>query len=321
MNHYLKTRAFGLALCVWALGSAASVWGQSYPQYAQFMFYRLALNPAYTGAHQYWNVSTLYRRQWTGFADGPRAFLAGAHGALGSQGRHGLGVVAGYEQAGPLGLGRLNANYALRIKWKTTRKNKPLTLALGLQAGAAQWALDPANAVLAHPEDPLFPNAVVSQVLPEVGTGVMFNSPGFYAGVSALNLTATRVSFTNGAGGYSTPRQYVLMVGGDIHTSKTNRVLTLCPNALVKYSDGGGLQADLNLNLLWAERFWVGGTWRVDESAGILVGLQPIEALRIGYAYEMGLSAWRTAHNGSHEVMLSYTFRPARTNVISPRFF
>lgn len=305
-----------VAVCV-----APRAMAQLSPQFAQFMFHRLALNPAYAGAHQYWNATALYRRQWSGYTDGPSAFVASAHGALGEEARHGLGFVAGYEQAGGLGVARLNANYAFRIKWKTQRKNRPMTFAMGLQAGAAQWALDPNGAVLAHPEDPMWPTASVSQVVPEVGTGFVFYSPGFYVGLSALNLVGAKVNFNNGGGGEATPRQYIAMLGGDIHTSKSNRVLTLCPNIMVKYSDGGSLQTDLNLNLLWAEKFWVGGTWRPDEAAGLLVGLQPIEALRIGYAYEMGLSDWRTAHNGSHEILVSFTFRPARTNVISPRFF
>src|SRR5436853_3764591 len=48
------------------LGSALSMRGQQDPQYTQFMYNKLPLNAAYTGAREVLSIRALYRAQWAG---------------------------------------------------------------------------------------------------------------------------------------------------------------------------------------------------------------------------------------------------------------
>ena len=55
---------------------------QQDPQYTQYMYNPLAINPAYTGSRDVLSVVGLYRSQWVGLEGAPRTFTVSAHSPL-----------------------------------------------------------------------------------------------------------------------------------------------------------------------------------------------------------------------------------------------
>jgi len=73
--------------------------------------------------------------------------------------------------------------------------------------------------------------------------------------------------------------------------------------------------------LFFYKKFWIGGMYRLNESAGINIAFQIKEKLMFGYSFDFvtnGLS--RISNSGSHEVMLNYSLNPKKA-FGSPRYF
>ena len=69
---------------------ATPIFAQEDPMYSQFMFNKLAFNPAYAGSHEQMSVTMLGRRQWMGFEGAPKTENLAFHLPTADQ-RHGFG--------------------------------------------------------------------------------------------------------------------------------------------------------------------------------------------------------------------------------------
>ena len=91
--------------------------------------------------------------------------------------------------------------------------------------------------------------------------------------------------------------------------------LKIEPNLLYK-TDVSASRLDINVNLKWFDKFWVGGTVRTVRGLqpAILAGLQwplmPGDALMLkaGYSYDFPVTV--VSGGGSHEIVLGACFTP-----------
>jgi hypothetical protein len=93
---------------------------------------------------------------------------------------------------------------------------------------------------------------------------------------------------------------------------------------LVKATNGAPLSYDLTACFLFNEKFWLGGSYRINQSTGALGGFvdfQISRQLRLGYAYEHSISDISDYTNGTHEVLLIYEFKFLKSKLKSPRYF
>jgi hypothetical protein len=79
------------------------------------------------------------------------------------------------------------------------------------------------------------------------------------------------------------------------------------PSVLVK-SDFASTQVDYTLRATYDHRFWGGLTYRPGDAVVVQLGVD-LKNLRLGYAYDVGISPLAQASGGSHELMVSYTVR------------
>jgi type IX secretion system PorP/SprF family membrane protein len=93
--------------------------------------------------------------------------------------------------------------------------------------------------------------------------------------------------------------------------------LTLKPMVQIK-SDAVSTQFDFNANLLINNRFWVGGSYRIQDAIVLLAGIELIPNLKLGYSYDLTTSDIKTYSSGSHEIMLGYCYKP--TKIIKRQF-
>ena len=95
------------------------------------------------------------------------------------------------------------------------------------------------------------------------------------------------------------------------------------PSTMVKYTKGAPVSTDLTANFLFNEKFWIGGSYRINNytaALGALADFQVSKQLRIGYAYEYPLSDINAYTGGSHEILLMFeVFKMKR--IKSPRYF
>ena len=97
----------------------------------------------------------------------------------------------------------------------------------------------------------------------------------------------------------------------------------LKPAFLVKATNGAPLSYDITANFLFFEKFWLGGSYRLNQSTaalGAITDFQVSKQFRIGYAYEYPLSDINAYTGGTHEILLMFEIFKSK-RVKSPRYF
>lgn len=291
-------------------------------RYSMYMFNGMYLNPAYAGSTGTTSLAAFYRKQWVNIEGAPQTISLSANTALGKRQQYGLGGILEYDEIGVHQRISGYAAYAYRFKLPVGY------LALGVQGGAQYLSSNFTDVtpeeVITNP-DPVFQenNRVI---LPNFGLGIWFNTPHFFAGVSAPHLLTN--SLKDGQPGVTAVgrqfRHYLLNMGGVI---KAGEALKIVPSVLVKaIPQNAPVQFDTNLSFFIKDALWIGSSFRFDqlfnpESVNGIIGFQFKNGLRLGYAYDYTLSDLQEFTSGSHEVTLGYDIGKKVERFITPRYF
>lgn len=309
-----------LTLLVLSVGNVSA---QQESLFSQYMFNRLAINPAYAGTKGLVSLTALYRTQWTNDNGTPHTFSISGHGANrkknGEYGRSGFGAYVltdqnfGFLQQNSFGL-----SYSYKIPFTFG------TLSFGIKGEAMQWQVDGSKINTFVKDDPTFPKNTQNVIKPNFGAGIFFNTGKFYIGGSVANLTQPKMNMDGYVDESKLARHFYLTAGYDIALDKEqNWILT--PSFFLRNAVNTPVQADLNMNLMMIQKFWVGASYRSGTDAVVfLAGFYPCNRLRIGYSYDATVSGMNKPNytGGSHEIMLSYDFgNPNKTRVVTPRYF
>lgn len=292
-------------------------------RYTQYMFNGLLLNPAYAGSSGNANISAFYRTQWVGLDGAPTSITLSGHGALGDGDQVGVGGFLEYDDIGLHNTWRVYGTYAYHLKIGAGK------LGIGLQAGGSLFSADLSQAQTAGTpgtDDPVFQNDL-SRFLPNFGVGLYYHSEHFYLGASipqllTNNLKSNESSISLVGQQY---RHYFFTTGVVLELSENFKII---PSALVKMVPiNAPTQVDLNVNLMFANAFWVGSSVRLSEemepeSLDFLLGFQLKNGLRIGYSYDLTLTDLADFNNGSHEIGIGFDFGGGGDRrIITPRYF
>jgi len=299
------------------LMAGVNAMGQQLPQFTQYMYNTIAINPAYAGSRETLSIVGLHRSQWTGFDGGPETQTLSIHSPLRNE-KIGLGFSFINDQLGFENFSYLYADFSYTIQTGENTK-----LAFGAKAGMTHYNLDPE--FLNDPDigdDPFF-NDISNRWSPNIGAGLYWHSSRWYLGLSAPRLLNT--DYNNGEGNnqdyIAVERISYYLTGGMVFDLSQNTKLK--PAFLVKATNGATPSLDLTANFLFYEKFWAGVGYRVNENAAALGGIvdfQVSKQLRLGYAYEYPLSDIRFYTSGTHEFLLMFeVFKSKR--VKSPRYF
>lgn len=272
-------------------------YGQQDPQFSQNMFNKLYTNPAVAGSSDGICASLLYRNQWTGFDGAPKTGVFGVdapvkflHGGLG------LSILAADE----LGFeNTFQAKLAYAFRFNIGSGN----LAIGADVGLVQKSID-GDFKFNDPGDPIIPTSSVSgNVLGDLGAGIYYNSDKLYLGASATHLLEDEVDYDE----FTTvlARHYYFTGGYRFDLSPA---VSLTPSFFIK-NVADQTQADINANLYFNNRFWIGGSYRLEDAIVILAGLNITPNLRLGYSYDMTTSDLKEYSSGTHEIMLGYCYK------------
>ena len=318
----MKRNPLKKVLLLLVLFAAHAVSAQQAPQYTQYIFNELIINPAYAGSKGILNINATHRSQWTGLEGAPITQTLSVEGAT---------KKANIGWAGYLIQDRLGAqskigaygNMAIRVKLNSYTK-----LALGASVGAVQHTLDGTmlNSGSQIP-DVAIPEGRESRILPEANIGIFLNTERYFVGLTAANL----IPFKSEDMLIVTPsRHYFLSTG---YMFDLTEKISLKPSMLLKGDLNGPTNVDLNTFLLLSDRFWIGGSYRTSvpmpgsqemeglskrNAAAALVQIYVTPKMRIGYSYDMSLS--KSNNYASHEVSLGYSFLKMQGGrILTPR--
>lgn len=315
--------------CLLLLSISPSGYAQQKPQYTQYIFNNFLLNPALSGIENYTDVRVGYRQQWQGIADAPRTSFISAHMALGdkylwknalslpengnppmsrnytqnytaSPAHHGIGLIGVIDKAGPISNMNIDFTYAYHLELQHA-----MNLSVGTSIGLNRVSFDLNAITLEDGNDPALANAVLTQFKPDLGIGIWLYGARFFAGASMQQILPQHLEFTSNSN-YNTGKQvphlfittgYKLFVADDIAAT---------PSILIKRVEAAPVSVDLNMKVSFADRFWLGGSYRKSDSFSAFAGLNVNNFMNLTYAYDLTISPLRTYTSGSHEIVLGF---------------
>ena len=63
---------------------------------------------------------------------------------------------------------------------------------------------------------------------------------------------------------------------------------------------------DINMKMSFKDRFWLGGSYRKDDSFAALAGVNISKLINLTYSYDFITSDLNRVTNGSHEIVLGF---------------
>jgi type IX secretion system PorP/SprF family membrane protein len=288
----------------------AAVKSQNAPQVSYFMYDHLRTNPGSAGSNDMICANLIGRLQFSGFPGAPTSAFAEIDmpfKLLGTQ--HGAGITVYNDAIGFNKVTNLNLSYAYRISVGDG------TLGIGLQGGMYENKLTPTW----HPPGGDPSGGISNSDIPQgdadgmsfnLSAGLFYRTEDIYFGASVINLNNPEVTTTSqsnsGGAKYNLPRQFYVTAGYSMQLA--NPAYELKPAVLLK-SDGVATDMDLNLTLMYNKKIWGGVSYRTGEAIVGMVGLELMENLKVGYAYDFATSVMSKYSKGSHEVLLNYCFK------------
>ncbi|KAA3440615.1 PorP/SprF family type IX secretion system membrane protein [Rufibacter hautae] len=315
-------KAFVLVL-VWVavVGLPRQSFAQQDPQFTQYMFNGLLLNPAYAGSRGFTSLSGSHRSQWTGLEGAPISQTLSVDGNLNR--KLAGGFIITNDRLGAQRFTEVSFNSAVRISLNANTK-----LAVGLSLGVTQQTLDGTKLDPAERDDMAIPMGIERAVKPNARAGAYLYSNRFYTGLSVGNV----VFFQDGLP--TDPQAHVFLTSGGVFD--LGRKMKFRPSMLLKEDFNGPAALDLNTFLLFNEQIWVGTSFRttlnifnnrefasatrLGNALAVLLELHPSPLMRIGYSYDFSLNQLRSY--SSHEISLGFNFLKKKYGrMLTPRYF
>lgn len=304
---FIKHNIVAIALLSCTVGVA-----QQLPQFTQYMYNTISINPAYAGSREALSIVGLHRSQWVGFKGGPITQTLSIHTPLRND-RVGVGLSFIEDDLGPENFTYLYGDFSYAIPTGRTGK-----LAFGIKGGFTQYSLDPDFRETESFDPSIY--GIEDRWTPNVGLGIYWSTNRVYFGLSTPRVLNTDKNTEEGFEALDRLSYY--FTGGVV--VDLSQSFKLKPAFLVKATNGAPLSYDLTANFLYNEKFWLGGSYRINEKTaaiGGIVDFQISRQLRIGYAYEKPISEIARYTTGTHEILLMYEFKFLSSKLKSPRYF
>lgn len=277
---------------------------QNDPQASMYFAVPTIYNPAVAGSDSAIHISAFDRMQWVGVKNAPKTFFVSADMPfMVRDSRHGVGISVMNDEAGLFQTTQLGLQYSHSLRLWEGR------LALGIQAGMVNQAFAGGDIYIPDgdawdPNDDGLPSGDISGMTFDVAFGAYYEHKWFYAGVAAQHLTGGAIDLDEYA--YTELcRTYFFTLGSNIPVKRS--LLLLQPSILVK-TTFQSLQYDFTLRGTYDQKFWGGITLRPGDAVVLMVGAN-MGSVSVGYAYDIGISPLAKAAHGSHEVMVTYSYK------------
>jgi type IX secretion system PorP/SprF family membrane protein len=289
---------------------------QQDPQYSQYMFNQMAVNPGYVGSNEAICLNAVHRQQWVGIEGAPvtSVFTVNAPFKI-KETNHGFGLVVMNDQVGFDNNVSAGLDYAFRFK----PTQAPGKIGIGIsgmflnKALKATWKTPGGVGAEA---DPSIPGANESIVGFDLGLGVYYRSEIVSLGISSMHLLEPNMSFDEKPNAKYTLTRHYYATAGCLLPLK-NPVWEVAPSIMI-FSDGTSSQFTANMNLMYNKKIWGGIGYRLNDSFIAMIGFDLFNGLKIGYAFDYTYTSLHShfSAGGSHEIMLGYCFNLVKEKVV-----
>ena len=310
-------RCFVLVVLLMAV---ALVRAQFDAQIGQYMLMPASYNPAAVGDGDLMRVYASHRMDFTGIQDAPMTtyFSFSSPFVIGKS-HHGVGVRFMNNRFGLFTNQSLYLGYAYKFRIGKGR------LAIGVDAGFLNlsFASDRVDTGAGNDEyhdehDPAIPNAAggasekgVSGMGFDMNIGVYYTTSKWWAGVSYAHVMQPTLEW--GSENTEISVNGTMYIAGGYNWQLKNKDWMLLPSMMVQ-TDFRSWDVNLTMLAQLKKRYRFGLGYRLAGSVNVLLGMDIVNGLQIGYTYELPANALLKESYGSHEVYLAYGF-----NVLKPK--
>ena len=310
-----------LVIVLLGLMAVVTASAQFDPQMGQYMYLPTAYNPAAVGEGDLMKVAGMHRMQYVDITNAPMStwFSFSSPFVIGKT-SHGAGIRFLNDRYGLFTTQSLYAQYAYRLKLGKGY------LSVGVDLGFVNVGFKGDSVNLSQmgdeyhdANDQAIPVGSKSGMKFDMGLGLYYTTSTWWVGASYSHLTRPAIDWSDGANG---AQQVVTLVGtmyvtGGYHFRLKNyREWVLTPSAMVM-SDFASWDMNLTLMCDYKDRYRWGLGYRIMGSVNILLGVDIISGLQLGYSCELPTNKLLLESYGSHEIYLAYGFdilKPKRTN-------
>jgi len=311
------------------LSISTLIHAQEMPRSTQYIFNNYLLNPAITGIDNYIDLKMGYRTQWRGLEGAPKTSYISIHSPIGddfvrssvnsfssagynplsrsyvnqytsAEPHHGIGFAAMTDKAGQVRQTNVNASYAYHLGL-----SNDLNLAMGLSAGFSSLSIDVPNVLVENSSDPLLSADYNNVIRPDLGAGFWLYSPRFFLGGSAKQLLGFR-SKTGSERNDLAAYQSTAFYGTAGYKFFVDEDVAVIPSVLLSYWQNSPAAIDANMKIAYQDKFWIGGSFRNNDSFSMLAGFSMGSLINLSYSYDVTTSALRNVNNGTHEIVLGF---------------
>ncbi len=284
---------------------------QQDPQFTQYMYNTLSVNPAYAGSRGHLTALLMHRSQWVGINGAPNTQVLAVDGPVGKN--VGLGLVLSHDALGPSSEVFVDANFAYTVRLDDADKK----LSFGLKGGGRLFNVDFSKGLFENP-DIAFQNNIENKFFPTIGAGIYYHTSKSYLGLAVPNFFSED-HYDGQEQEIASERLHYFLIGGKIIDLTAD--VKFKPAFFVKWVPGSPIIADVSANAMIRETLTLGLAYRWDDSFSGLLGLQISPDLSIGYAYDFTTTDLRNYNSGTHEIFLRYEFKTVEKRLKSPRFY
>ncbi len=311
------------------LAVTISLQAQQERHYTQFMYNKLPINPAYSGARAVPFATAIYRNQWMGFDGAPKSVLLSFNSPFITK-RVGVGVTVSNFKIG------LDNEFGATLAYSYDLIGREdISLRAGIMGSIRSLSMDFSKAMTTDPAGPGGDNSLdpdkVNSFYGNVGAGLYATfAKQFYVGFSVPRIYSNNIGLNSTPGIQSAKefQHFYVMAGAIIPLSQD---LDLMPAVLTKYVKNAPFDVDLNVNLQIKQKITAGLSYRVGgdgpgESVDLLVFWQAHPQFGVGVAYDFSLSHVKDYTAGSIELLLQADLKrddtkKPKAGMTSARFF
>ena len=284
---------------------------QQDPQFTQYMYNTLSVNPAYAGSRGHLTSLLMHRSQWVGVNGAPNTQILAVDSPV--ENNVGAGIVLANDALGPSSEFYVDGNVSYTVQLDSANRK----LSFGLKAGGRLFNVDFSKGLMEDP-DTAFQQNISNKFFPTIGAGIYYHTGRAYLGFAVPNFFSQN-HYDGAEQEIAAERLHYYLIGG--------RILDLTPDVkfkpafFAKWVPGAPMIVDISANAMLKETFTFGLSYRWDDSFSALLGLQISPNLNAGYAYDLTTTNLGSYTSGSHEIFLRYEFKTVEKKLKSPRFY
>ena len=287
---------------------------QQDPQFNQYFFNPLSINPAYAGSRGTLSAIALHRSQWVGFDGAPTSQAFAIHSPSKNK-KNGIGFQIIRDEIGPKSTIAVSGVYAYKIKLGRGK------LGFGLRASAFNYTFN-WDEIEYRDNTSTLNVGKETYLIPSFDYGMYYSDRKNFVGFELTHLNEGRIGVqVDNINIDNTVQQQAQLIITAGRAFVFNRYVTLKPSILIRSVKNQPAFIDLNASILLKEKLWLGLSYRRGFGVVAIAEYNITRHLRFGYSFDISLTSLNRRNGGSHEIFLGYDLKLFKSRSISPRYF